>query len=101
MANTFRRGKVGEQAAIDFLIAKGHQILEINFRRMHKEIDIISKEGVVLVFTEVKTRSNFDFGYPEEAVDLQKQEHIKTVASIFLSENEHINKLDLISLVFY
>ncbi|HTO16901.1 MAG TPA: YraN family protein [Edaphocola sp.] len=101
MSSKISKGKIGEAAAIDFLKQKGHEILDVNYRRERKEIDIISLDGRILVFTEVKTRSNFDFGYPEEAVDSLKQEHIKSVAEIFLLENEQYQQVrfDIISVL--
>ena len=49
-------GRLGEQLAHDFLIAKGYQILEQNWSCGHKEIDIIAMDGKELVIVEVKTR---------------------------------------------
>ena len=56
MAEHNELGKLGEQLARDFLIAKGYQILEQNWSCGHKEIDIIAMDGNELVIVEVKTR---------------------------------------------
>ena len=84
MSTHLNKGQLGEQAAIRFLEEKGHRILHTNYRWERKEVDIISLDKEILVFTEVKSRTSFDFGYPEAAVDVRKQEHIKLVAEGFL-----------------
>lgn len=84
MKGNLTKGQLGEQAAIRFLEQKGHRILHRNYRWERKEVDVISMDKDVLVFTEVKSRTSYDFGYPEAAVDMEKQEHIKQVADFFL-----------------
>lgn len=93
MSNHLHKGNLGEQAALQLLQEKGHGIITTNFRWERKEIDIISTDQDVLVFTEVKTRTSFDFGYPEAAVDSKKQEHIKLVAEAFLLEHPEYLKV--------
>ncbi len=80
---------------------KGHIIIDTNFRYERNEIDIISLEKDILVFTEIKTRTHFNFGYPEEAVTLKKQDLIKKTAEFFLQENEEYQKVrfDIISIL--
>ena len=41
---------------------------------------------------EIKTRTNFDFGFPEEAVNKKKQRFIKQAAELFMMDNpKYIN----------
>ena len=69
-----RRGARGEKLARRFLRRHGYKILYRNFRACGGgEIDIVCRDGDTLVFVEVKTRSDEDFGRPIEAVDRQKQ----------------------------
>ena len=57
-----------------FLRNHGYKILYRNFKdRRGGEIDIVCRDGDTLVFVEVKTRGNEEFGRPVEAVDRQKQ----------------------------
>lgn len=94
-------GKKGEIIATDFLKNKGHIILACNFRYEHKEIDIISAVDGLLIFSEVKTRSNLYFGFPEEAVTPAKQALIKEAAAYFVEENPNFLqcRFDVISIV--
>ncbi|MDR1616329.1 MAG: YraN family protein [Syntrophomonadaceae bacterium] len=79
-------GRNGENSAVQYLKQKGYQIIARNYRTRLGEIDIICDMGPVLVFVEVKTRTNLHFGYPEEAINQKKKETIKNVASLYLQE---------------
>lgn len=94
-------GKQGEAAARRFLEAKGHRLLACNYRFGHKEVDIISVCGDVLVFTEIKTRSHYRMGFPEEAVTPQKQEWLKQAAEAYclLQPRYHKLRFDIISIL--
>lgn len=91
--NTRRMGTEGEQRAVDFLIANNYAILKINYRVGRiGEIDIIAKDAEYICFIEVKTRSSCNFGIPSEAVNFRKQQKIKLIASIYLSNTGNTNK---------
>jgi putative endonuclease len=77
-------GARGEQIAQEFLQAKGYTLLHRNWRTARKEVDLIALDGEMLVFIEIKTRSGFAFGFPEEAVGPQKQQHLRVAATAFL-----------------
>ncbi len=96
-------GKNGEILACRFLCNKGHTLITTNYRTGHKEIDIISLCEDVLVFSEIKTRSNYDLGFPEEAVTLRKQANLKSAAGIYLNSYPHYTKVrfDVISILLY
>ena len=87
--------KKGEQLATDFLVEKGFEVIERNYRYGHGEIDIIAldpKDGFT-VFVEVKTRQNLYFGEPEYAITKKKQQQVKKVAELYLYDKE-IEKID-------
>jgi putative endonuclease len=84
-------GKKGEDAAAEYLLKLGHQILERGYRFGRAEVDIISIEKNMVVFTEVKTRSSEYFGYPEDAVDKKKKKLLLHAAEEFVVSH----KLDL------
>lgn len=63
---------IGEDAACSYLIKKGYKILERNFRKGYGEIDIIALDKNILVFIEVKTRTNKSYGSPFEAISSYK-----------------------------
>ena len=82
-------GKTGEIKAAKYLESMGVNILERNYQNRFGEIDIIGKEGNILLFIEVKYRKNESFGYPLEAVGFAKQEKIRKMARFFLNENHY------------
>ena len=101
MSKHIHLGKSGENVACKYLQEKGHQILEQNFRFNHKEIDVISLDGDVLVFSEIKARSNYVFGFPEEAVTLKKQTFLKVAAEQYCLQHPSYQKVrfDVISII--
>lgn len=78
------KGNYGEKIARDYLISNKYFILESNFKNNLGEIDIISKKENTIVFVEVKSRSNINYGYPYEAVNLRKQNKIIKVAKSYI-----------------
>ena len=84
-------GQLGEDCAANFLEAAGYTIVARNFRIRSAEIDIIAQRDGVLVFVEVKTRSDIRHGLPVEAVTIRKQKKIISAASVFL-QNEKFSE---------
>ena len=66
-------GKTGEEIATQYLIENGYKLVIRNFRCRQGEIDIIAKDKDEIVFIEVKTRKNANYGSPVDAVDKRKQ----------------------------
>ena len=54
---TSKIGQNGEEIACDFLLSRGHQILDRNWRSGHLELDIVSEDQEGLHFVEVKART--------------------------------------------
>jgi putative endonuclease len=78
-------GRFGEELAREYLEAQGLRILETNYHFHHGEVDIIAEEGDLLVFCEVKTRSDDQFGAPEQAITPLKARQIRKVARAYLT----------------
>ncbi len=94
-------GKKGEALAKEYLEDLGYKILELNFKYEKAEIDIIALHKDVIVFIEVKTRRSENYGFPEEAVNRNKQNNLHRAAEGYLEENE-INgeiRFDIISIL--
>jgi len=92
-------GKFGEQAAKHYLEALGCQILETNWRHKRWEVDIIARDGDVLAFIEVKSRTSVAFGEPAEFVDRKKQQNLFNAAEAYLKLCRHQGdiRFDIIS----
>ena len=88
--------------AVRFLERKGYKILETNWRHSRAEVDVIAqKEGHIIVFAEVKTRSTAYFGTPEESVTPLKKEKLYEAAEAFLEQRDLETEIrfDIISIV--
>ena len=81
-------GLEGEALAKEYLQNKGWSILESNYRYKRSEIDLIAFKERMLIFVEVKTRTNTTFGQPEQFVDEKKAEMIRIGAEYYLSERK-------------
>lgn len=94
-------GKQGEEIAVKYLMDKGYEILERNWRNRHKEIDIIAKDGNELVVVEVKTRKSNDYGDPDFAVNKQKQRLLISAANSYIYSNnlDLDTRFDIISII--
>jgi putative endonuclease len=95
-------GKLGEELAVNYLIGKGYEILERNWRNQHKEIDIIAKDGKDLIVVEVKARQTDEYGGPDEAVTQQKRSRLVEAANAYLFKNDldMSTRFDIISIIF-
>ncbi len=95
-------GKLGEDLAVQYLTDKGYEILERNWRNIHKEIDIIAKEGDDLVIVEVKARQTDEYGEPDIAVTKRKQRMLIAAANAYILRNnlDMSTRFDIVSIVF-
>ena len=90
MAKHIKLGIAGEEAAQAYLKQKGYQILETNWRYSRAEVDIIAKDGEILVFVEVKTRSSTFYGQtPEVFVTPKKEAFLKDAAGVYMEKINH------------
>jgi putative endonuclease len=79
-------GAFGEDATAEFVIARGDEILERNWRIREGEIDLISLgEDGIFHFIEVKTRSSLAFGHPFEAINKEKAHRMQRLALAWLA----------------
>lgn len=76
-------------------------MLARNWRHGKKEVDLICSSGETLVLVEVKTRSSFDFGFPEEAVTLRKQAFLKEAATAYFDAHPGFSQIrfDIVSIL--
>lgn len=95
LATTRRIGDKGEQAAADWLVTDGHEIIARNWRTRYCEIDIVSVKDDVLWFTEVKYRKNDDFGGGLGAITAKKQQQMLFAAEMFIAKNPQYESCDM------
>lgn len=100
MTRTKQIGDFGEDIAFRYLQDKGYIIKDRNFSTRFGEIDIIAEKDDVLIFVEVKTRKNADYGRPAEFVDLRKQRRIIQSAYMYLNGEDKAVRFDVIEVLY-
>jgi putative endonuclease len=78
-------GQYGENVAAGFLLDRGYELLDRNWRCEIGELDIVARTADgVLVFVEVKCRSGLGYGQPVDAVTPVKAQRIRRLAYCWL-----------------
>ncbi|SIO58643.1 putative endonuclease [Singulisphaera sp. GP187] len=94
-------GSRGERHAARYLREQGFRILAKGYRTPLGEIDLIARDGDVLVFVEVKSRRQ---GQPAEAVTLEKQRRLTMAALQFLARHRLLEnqqaRFDVVAIVW-
>ncbi len=99
--NTRLVGAYGEQTAASYLRANGYSILAANYRAGTGEIDIVAEKKKTVCFVEVKTRKDGGMFAPAEAVDIRKQQNLKSAAAAYINRFQVKNKtrFDIIEVI--
>ena len=77
-------GERGETIAARHLTRLGLVVVDRNWRCDAGEIDLVLRDGAVLVICEVKTRTSTDYGDPLEAVTAAKVARLRRLAARWL-----------------
>ncbi len=95
-------GEVCENLACTYLGERGYKIIKRHYRYKKGEIDIIAQKKYVLVFVEVKGRTNIYYGMPESFVDEKKEDLVVATADYYIHETDWQGdiRFDIISVVF-
>lgn len=98
-------GTIGETISCKYLISNDYKIIERNFFFRGGEIDIIAfdERKNELVFFEVKTRSNMEYGVPAESITKMKIRHIIRGIKFYVYKNklENMNiRVDVLELYY-
>jgi putative endonuclease len=93
-------GERGERLASRYLKRQGMRVLLRGYRTEQGEIDLIARDGDILVFVEVKARRK---GVPAEAVTEEKQRRLTNVSMQFLRRYNLLevrSRFDVIAIVW-
>jgi putative endonuclease len=99
-SKNIKKGRKYEKFASEYLENKGYTILERNWNAGHKEIDIIAIKDKTIVFVEVKSSRNLNFGHPSERVDKKKRDNLINAAEQYIIDKNLKNcdfRFDLIT----
>jgi putative endonuclease len=83
-------GREAEELACEFLEQRGLTVLLRNYRRRSGELDVVARDGEVLVIGEVRARSSDQFGGAAASVDGWKQHKIIRAATQLLQERKDL-----------
>jgi putative endonuclease len=95
-------GRAGERRAAWFYRLRGFRVVARNLAFRDGEIDLIVRRGRLLVFVEVKSRSEKHLGEPSAAVDRPKQLRIMKCAGIWMAREKPGDvdvRFDIVTLV--
>jgi len=84
-ARTAEAGKAAEDAAGKFLKKKGYKIIARNYRTRLGELDIVALDGKTVVFVEVRSKTEGNFGPPGASIGREKSRRITRAAWDFLA----------------
>lgn len=90
--STTEAGKRAETLAREYLMRQGYALLAENYRALHKEIDLILRDGETIVFVEVKARASIRHGLPAEAIDRRKRRNLTIAATAYLAEQGFLDR---------
>jgi putative endonuclease len=82
--STRELGRSGEDDAVSLLRERGYDIVGRNVRVGRGEIDVVAKDGNVVVFVEVKARASRSFGSAVASVDACKRRTLRKLAAEWL-----------------
>ncbi|MFI5931262.1 YraN family protein [Actinoplanes sp. NPDC051494] len=80
-------GAFGERVAERHLQEQGLVVLARNWRCDRGEIDLILRDGDIIVFCEVKTRRGDAYGSPAEAINIVKVQRLRRLAARWLTHS--------------
>ena len=92
VAHNKKQGDLAELRACKFLLAEGLKLILQNYRCIHGEIDLIMQDGKDIVFVEVRSRTNINYGCPIESINKNKQRKIWDTTIHFLQQRNWLNK---------
>jgi putative endonuclease len=93
-------GDRGERAAARYLRRAGMRIVTRGYDTLWGEIDLVARDGEIVVFIEVKTRRT---GVPAEAVTPEKQRRLTMAALHFLRSHDLLQqrcRFDVVAIVW-
>jgi putative endonuclease len=95
-------GAYGEDVAARFLTAAGLVLLDRNWRCPDGEIDLVLRDGGVLVVCEVKTRTSYLCGTPHEAITDAKLDRLQRLGQAWLQAHAVVaegTRVDLVAVL--
>ena len=90
---TTRLGRRAEERALAYLESQGLALIARNHRCRGGEIDLVMRDGPVLVLVEVRSRSRRDYGGAAASIGARKQRRFVVAARHLLRTHPELAKL--------
>ncbi len=97
------RGREAEDLAARFLAERGMEIVARNHAIRSGEVDLVCRDGEVVCFVEVRSRSSTAQGGPEETIDRRKARRVVAAATDWAVRNgglERRFRFDVVAVTF-
>jgi putative endonuclease len=85
MQSTVEKGRAAEDAAVRALTDRGYVVVARNVRTKRGELDVVARDGDVLVFVEVRSRADAAHGSAAATVGGRKQARVVGAAGAYLA----------------
>ena len=98
-------GKKGEDVALEYLLRRGMKLLERNWHRGHKELDLVMEDGDFIRIVEVRSRNWPSEIEPLESINSAKRKKVIAAARGYVGENKKLSGgkevvFDVVSILF-
>ncbi len=93
MRSHLETGREGELLAANWILQRGFQILERNWRHRRYEVDIIALKNDTLHIIEVKTKRTGKFGHPEAMAFPKKLGHLIEAVGVYMEIHQEWTKI--------
>ncbi len=99
--NLQKKGRLGEQLAVKYLLERGFCILNQNQQVGRYEIDIIAIKEEIIFFFEVKTSFQENGFCPAVRIDKIKIAHLYRAALQYLKQNAYLKEFRMEAMAVY
>lgn len=83
-------GDAAEARALSFLQGQGLTLVARNWRCKAGELDLVMRDGDIVVVAEVRLRRRDDYGHPIETVDARKQAKLVRATRLLLARRPEL-----------
>ena len=97
-----KRGREGEQIALEYLLQRGFKLMERNWRHRHLEVDLIMEKGGMVHIVEVRSKSFPAIVDPLESVGRAKRNNLIKAANYYVLDRRIDSEVvfDIVSVLF-
>lgn len=98
----FKKGRMGEDIALKYLVKKGYKLIDKNARDRYGELDLVMVIESRMIFVEVKARNDICNGLPEDSINTNKLRRLRFAAQRYVYTQKFTGEyqIDTICIIF-